>query len=102
MAKSKTAATLLPTTAYILRIEVPPARKMIDGGVIVALGSDYNPNAHCLSMPHVMNLACVTMKMTMEEALVAATLNSAYSLNRQNKCGSLTVGKCHHSYQKLL
>jgi hypothetical protein len=46
-------------------------------GVAVALGSDFNPNAHCLSMPFVMNLACVTMRMTMNEALVAATINSA-------------------------
>lgn len=46
-------------------------------GVPVALGSDFNPNAHCMSMPMVMNLACVLMKMTMPEALVAATLNSA-------------------------
>ena len=46
-------------------------------GVPVALGSDFNPNAHCLTMPFVMNLACVTMRMTMNEALVAATINAA-------------------------
>ena len=77
MAKKPTVAVLLPTTAYILRLECPPARKFIDNLVPVALGSDYNPNAHCMSMAHVMNLACVTMKMTMNESLVAATLNSA-------------------------
>lgn len=77
MAKKPTVAVLLPTTAYILRLEPPPARKLIEGNVPVALGSDYNPNAHCMSMPNVMNLACVLMKMTMNEALVAATLNSA-------------------------
>lgn len=65
MAENKIVAVLLPTTAYVLRLERPPARKMIDAGVPVALGSDFNPNAHCLSMPFVMNLACVTMKMTM-------------------------------------
>lgn len=58
---------------------------MIDGGVpgmvellftaffltmLVALGSDFNPNAHCMSMPFVMNLACVNMGLTMEESLV--------------------------------
>lgn len=93
MAASKTAAVLLPTTAYVLRIEPPPARKLIDSDVVVALGSDFNPNAHCLSMPHVLNLACVTMKMTMEEALVAATLNAAYSMCREKTHGSLAVGK---------
>uniref|UniRef100_A0A0M3KG65 imidazolonepropionase n=1 Tax=Anisakis simplex TaxID=6269 RepID=A0A0M3KG65_ANISI len=51
MQKSGTVAVLLPTTAYMLRLFPPPARKMIDSGVIVALGSDFNPNAYCYSMP---------------------------------------------------
>lgn len=61
--------------------------------VPVALGSDYNPNAHCLSMPHVMNLACVMMRMTMNEALCAATINAAGSMNRAQTHGSIEVGK---------
>ena len=94
MKESRTVAVLLPTTAYVLRISPPPARKLIESGVPVALGSDFNPNAHCLSMPHVMNLACVTMKFTVEEALVASTLNAAYSMGMQETHGSLEVGKC--------
>lgn len=43
-------ACLLPTTAYILRLEAPPARKMIEANVPIALGSDFNPNAFCLAM----------------------------------------------------
>jgi imidazolonepropionase len=93
MAKVPTFAVLLPTTAYILRLEHPPARKMIDAGVPVALGSDFNPNAHCMSMPMVMNMACVNMRMTMKEALVAATINAAGSLNKSATHGSLEVGK---------
>jgi imidazolonepropionase len=77
MSLNKICGVLLPTTALILRIENPPARKMISEGVIVALGSDFNPNAHCLSMPTVMNLACIRMNMTMNESLVASTINSA-------------------------
>lgn len=77
MAKNGIVAILLPTTAYILRLEYPPARKLIDNGVIVSFGSDFNPNAHCLSLPLVMHLGCINMRMTMNEALVAATLNSA-------------------------
>lgn len=46
-------AVVLPTTAYILRLEPPPVRKMIDAGVPVALGSDFNPNAYCLAMVNV-------------------------------------------------
>ncbi|EFA81808.1 imidazolonepropionase [Heterostelium album PN500] len=93
MAKVPTFAVLLPTTAYVLRLECPPARRMIELNVPVALGSDYNPNAHCLSMPFVMNLACVLMKMNMNEALVAATINSAASINKSKTHGSLEIGK---------
>mmetsp|Transcript_40762 Transcript_40762/g.102609 ORF Transcript_40762/g.102609 Transcript_40762/m.102609 type:complete len:448 (+) Transcript_40762:147-1490(+) len=93
MAKRPTFAVLLPTTAYVLRISPPPARALIAGEVPVALGSDFNPNAHCLSMPMVMNLACVTMKMTMSEALVGATLNAAAALGKRTTHGSLEVGK---------
>lgn len=50
MAKAGTTAVILPTTAYILRLPPPPVRKMMDKGVIVALGTDFNPNAFCLSM----------------------------------------------------
>lgn len=50
MAAKSTSAVLLPTTAYTLRLKHPPARKMIEAGVPVALGSDFNPNAHCFSM----------------------------------------------------
>lgn len=50
MAKYGGIAVVLPTTAYILRLEAPPVRKMIDAGVPIALGSDFNPNAYCLAM----------------------------------------------------
>eukprot|EP01135_Chromosphaera_perkinsii_P006503 Nk52_evm6s526 gene=Nk52_evmTU6s526 len=93
MAEAGVYAVLLPTTAYVLRITPPPARALIDRGVPVCLGSDFNPNAHCLSMPFVMNLACVNMKMTMPEALVAATINSAGSIGLESDYGSLEVGK---------
>jgi imidazolonepropionase len=93
MASAKICATLLPTTAYVLRIEYPPARKLIDAGVPVALASDFNPNAHCMSLPFVMNLACVQMRMTMNEALVGCTINAAASLGKHDAHGSLEVGK---------
>ena len=50
MAEAGTVAVILPTTAYILRLPSPPVRKMIEANVIVALGTDFNPNAFCLSM----------------------------------------------------
>ncbi|ESN98636.1 hypothetical protein HELRODRAFT_155870 [Helobdella robusta] len=93
MSQSNTVAVLLPTTAYILRLQPPPARKMIKAGVAVALGSDFNPNAHCFAMPIVMHLACIQLKLTMQESLVAATLNAAASLSRSDVSGSLEEGK---------
>ncbi|KAL6116659.1 amdhd1 [Pungitius sinensis] len=93
MATARTAAVLLPTTAYILRLPQPRARDMLEAGVIVALGSDFNPNAYCCSMPLVMHLACVNMKMSMPEALAAATINAAYALRRSDTHGSLEVNK---------
>ncbi|XP_067255777.1 probable imidazolonepropionase [Chanodichthys erythropterus] len=93
MATAKTSAVLLPTTAYILRLSPPRARDMLDAGVIVALGSDFNPNAYCCSMPMVMHLACVMMKMSMPEALAASTINAAYALNCSHTHGSLEIGK---------
>eukprot|EP00069_Balaena_mysticetus_P022253 bmy_13866T0 len=93
MAAARCSAVLLPTTAYMLRLKQPRARKMLDEGVIVALGSDFNPNAYCFSMPMVMHLACVNMRMSMPEALAAATINAAYALGKSHTHGSLEVGK---------
>uniref|UniRef100_A0A452HY19 Probable imidazolonepropionase n=1 Tax=Gopherus agassizii TaxID=38772 RepID=A0A452HY19_9SAUR len=93
MASAKCAAVLLPTTAYMLRLKQPQARRMLKEGVIVALGSDFNPNAYCYSMPIVMHLACVNMKMSMNEALAAATINAAYALGRSDMYGSIEKGK---------
>eukprot|EP00301_Raphidiophrys_heterophryoidea_P022405 c6570_g1_i1.p1 GENE.c6570_g1_i1~~c6570_g1_i1.p1 ORF type:complete len:429 (+),score=102.05 c6570_g1_i1:1-1287(+) len=93
MASKGVVAVLLPTTAHLLRLRAPPARAMIDAGVEIALGSDFNPNAHCLSMPFVMNLACIQLRMSMAEVLVAATINSAKSIKKDKMHGSLEEGK---------
>jgi len=93
MSEAGTIGILLPTTAFMLRLKPPPARDMITGGMAVALGSDFNPNAHCLAMPIVMHLACVLLRMSMAEALVAATINSAAALRLSDKHGSLERGK---------
>lgn len=93
MATAGVAAVVLPTTAHVLRLAPPPVRDMINAGVAVALGTDFNPNAHCLSMPLTMNLACVLMHMSLDEALIGATINAASSLGRAKECGSLEPGK---------
>lgn len=93
MAAAGVVGTLLPNTAYVLRIKPPPAKKMIEAGVPIALGSDFCPNAHCLSMPFTMNLACIYMGMTLPQALNAATINAAGSLGSATTHGSLAAGK---------
>ena len=57
--------------------------------MIVALGSDFCPNAHCLSMPLAIHLACRNFGLTVDEAITAATLNSAYAVCREHNCGSI-------------
>ncbi|XP_003742310.1 probable imidazolonepropionase [Galendromus occidentalis] len=93
MAATKAAAVVLPTTAHILRLKPPPVREMIQQGVIVALGSDFNPNAFCYAMPTVMHLACVQCHMSLDESLAAATINAAYSIGKSHRYGSIEEGK---------
>ncbi len=88
-------ATLLPIAAFYLKIgRYAPARDLIAGAVPVALGTDLNPGGgFSPSMPFAMALACFAMQMTLEEALVAATINAAYAIDRHTCVGSLEVGK---------
>jgi imidazolonepropionase len=92
--KSATIPTLLPGAAFFLEMEYPPARKMIDAGLGVALASDYNPGSSPSgNMKFILSLACIKMKMNPNEAVNAATLNGAYAMGVQNTQGSITVGK---------
>ncbi len=93
MVKSGTVAVLLPATGLSSLLPYADARAFIDAGVPVALGTDFNPNCWCESMPFKIALACRYMKMTPAEAIAAATINAAASLDRADKIGSLEVGK---------
>lgn len=95
MAEAGTIAVPLPGAAFFLMMDdYPPARKMIDSGVPLALATDFNPgSSHCESMPMMIALACLKMKMSVAEAIVAATLNAAAALNRAGSIGSLERGK---------
>ena len=95
LAKSDTVATLLPAANYFLGLSTfPPARKLIDAGVAVALATDYNPGTSPTpSMPFVLSAACTHMKMSPAEAITAATINGACALNLQRRKGSLEPGK---------
>jgi imidazolonepropionase len=95
LAKSSTVANLLPATSFFLMSErYAPARRLIDAGAIVSLSTDCNPGSSMTeSMPMVIQLAVLQMKMTVEEALTAATLNGASSLGLVSEIGSIEVGK---------
>jgi imidazolonepropionase len=95
MARAGVAATLLPAAAFYLKLgRFAPARELMARGVPVALATDVNPGGgFSPSMPFAIALACFGMNMTLEEAIVAATLNAAWSLDRADAVGSLEPGK---------
>jgi imidazolonepropionase len=95
LSKAGVIATLLPGTIFSLGMKsYARARNMIDVGVAVALATDYNPGScNCDSMQFIITLACLQMKMTVAEAITAATINGAYSLEMGDRIGSLEVGK---------
>jgi imidazolonepropionase len=92
--KSETMATILPGAQWFLQLQNPPARKMIDAGLPIAIASDYNPGSSPSgNMNFMTSIACVQYKLTPEEAINAATLNSAYAMGLGLTHGSITVGK---------
>jgi imidazolonepropionase len=71
-----------------------PARKLIEEGTIVALASDFNPgSSHISSMLFILQLGVFLLKLSVEEAINAVTVNAAYALRRHESVGSLEVGK---------
>jgi len=109
LAKSGVIACLLPATALYLGEKPARARAIIDAGVPVAISTDCNPGSSpTISLPLVMNLACITMKMTPAESLCAATYNAACALQIEDHVGSIEIGKQAdlvlwdvHNHQKL-
>ena len=86
---------LLPGSVYALGSpDYPRAREMIEAGLAVVIATDFNPGSSpTASMPMILSLACTQMKMSPAEAITAATINAAYSLDRGDKIGSLERGK---------
>lgn len=91
---SKTIPTVLPGAAFFLSLPLPPARKMMDAGLAVAIATDYNPGSSPSgNMNFMLSLCCVQYKMTPEEAINAATINSAYAMDLSTTHGSIAIGK---------
>jgi imidazolonepropionase len=94
MAGKGVVAVLLPVAAFSLMMgRYADARLMVDCGVPVALGTDFNPSCMAESMQLVIAFACHFMKLTPAEALTAATVNAAHAINRAGEVGSLEAGK---------
>ena len=85
--------TFLPTTPFAYLGTYADARGIIEAGLPVALGTDLSAADMCESMQMMMSIATLQMKMTSAEALVAATINAAHSIERAAEVGSLEVGK---------
>ncbi len=91
---SETMPTVLPTTAFFLKLPFAPARTMIDAGLPIALASDYNPGSSPSgNVPFVLSLACIHQKLSVEEVVNAATINGAYAMGVESLAGSITKGK---------
>jgi imidazolonepropionase len=95
LAKAGTSAVLLPAAAFFLMsASKPPARRLIDAGVPVAIATDFNPGTSPTeAMGAVLELACLSLSMSIDEAITAATLNAAHALGRAGETGSIEVGK---------
>lgn len=94
LAQTEIVATILPGVSYFLKIPFAPARKMIDEGCIVAIGTDFNPGS-CTTqnIQLVLNMATLYNGMKLNETINAATINSAFALGIENKVGSIEIGK---------
>ncbi len=91
---SETMPTLLPGASFFLGMVNPPARKMIDAGLPIALASDFNPGSSPSgNMKMIMSFACVDLRMTPEEAINAVTINTAYAMGLEKEMGSISRGK---------
>ena len=94
MADKSVVAVLLPAAAFsLMGGRYADARKMVDFGVPVALGTDFNPSCWVENQQLVIAFACHFMRLTAAEAITAATINAAHAIGRANEVGSLEVGK---------
>ena len=85
LARAGVVATLAPGTALSIG-KLPPVKELENAGAVIALGTDHNPGTSGLtSMSVVVALAVAVFKMSVERALVAATLGGAYSLSRSDR-----------------
>jgi len=95
LAESGAVGVLLPGVSHFLKAtHLPPVRELIEGGVPIAVATDFNPGSSpCLSMQEIIHLAVRDFKLTAAEAISAATINAAHALGLGEQIGSIEVGK---------
>ena len=95
MTEAGTFGVLLPGTSFGLpSLHFAPARQMIEGGMRVAMATDFNPGSSpSESMPMMIAIACSHLRLSPAEAISAATYNPAFVVGREREAGSLEVGK---------
>lgn len=94
LSQSETVATMLPGASFFLGMPYAPASQAIDHNCIVALASDWNPGSSPSgSMPFIMSLGCIKMKLTPEQSFNAVTINGAAAMGLSGRFGSITRGK---------
>lgn len=95
LVEEKVVPVMLPGAVFFLgKSKYAPAKEMLEMGLPIALATDFNPGT-CMSesMPFMMTLACLKLKLTPAQAITAATYHSALALNKGNLLGTLEVGK---------
>lgn len=91
---SDTMPTLLPGAAFFLNMVNPPARRMLDAGLPLALASDFNPGSSPSgNMQLIMAMGCIVLRMLPEEVIHAVTINGAYAMGVEDVLGSIAIGK---------
>ncbi|MFM2206716.1 MAG: hypothetical protein RL213_691 [Bacteroidota bacterium] len=94
LAESNVMPVLLPGAQLFLGLHAPPARKMLDAGLPLALSTDFNPGSSPTgNMNQMVSLACILYRMTPSEAIIAATTNAAYAMGVSSTHGSICGGK---------
>ena len=94
MAKNNVTPVILPITAFSLQEKYAPARKMLENGLDVAVSTDFNPgSSHSYSIPLLLSLSAIKLKMNLKEIVKAVTINAAKALDRDEFIGSLEPGK---------
>ena len=94
LSNSETMPVILPGAAFFLSLPHPPAKKMIQAGLPLAIASDFNPGSSPSGNINLMNaIACIQYGLTPEETINASTINGAYAMGISDSYGSITIGK---------